>query len=122
MKIFAQLVLSILFSILFGITGLIIGATIGGNFGFPESGGNSGYQSGGVFFTIVGISLGSLFGIIAMKKLQKEPYKYAIASIATIIIIGIGVMLFDYNMSLAVGLTILLMPSVALTTITYVNL
>jgi uncharacterized membrane protein len=63
MKIFVQFVLSLLFSILFGIIGLIIGATIGGNLGFPEFGGNSGYESGGVFFAIVGISLGSLFGI-----------------------------------------------------------
>lgn len=118
MKIFAQLVLSFLFSILFGIIGLISGAIIGGNFCFPEFGGNSGYESGGVFFAIVGISLGSLFEIIAMKKLQKEPYKYTIASIATIITIGIGVMLFDYNMSPALGLTILLMPSVVLTVLT----
>lgn len=115
MKIFAQFILSLVAGILFGLIGLIIGATIGGNFGFPEFGGNSGYESGGVFFAIVGISLGSLFGIIAMKKFQKEPYKYTIASIATIITISIGVILFDYNMSSARGLTMLLMPSVALT-------
>lgn len=118
MKIFAQFFSSLVGGILLGIIGLAIGATIGGNFGFPEFGGNAGYESGGVFFAIVGISLGSLLGIIAVKKIQKEQHKYTITSIAAIFTICIGVILFDYNMPPAVGLVILLMPPVVLTAIT----
>ncbi|MCK5510660.1 hypothetical protein KAI65_03910 [Candidatus Parcubacteria bacterium] len=118
MKIFAQFVSGLVGGILLGIIGLVVGSMIGGNFGFPEFGGNVGYESGGVFFAIVGISLGSLFGIATVKKRQKEQYKYTTASIAAIITIIIGVLLFDYNMPTAVGLTILLMPPIALTVIT----
>ncbi len=101
-----------------GIVGLAIGATIGGNFGFPEFGGNAGYESGGVFFAIVGISLGSLLGIMAVKKMQKEQHKYTVASIAATIMIVIDVLLFDYNMPPVIALTILLMPPIVLTVIT----
>lgn len=118
MKIFAQFVSSLVGGILLGIIGLMIGAFIGGNFGFPEFGGNAGYESGGVFFAIVGISLGGLLGIMVAKKIQKEQYKYTIASIAAIVTIFIGVIIFDYNMPPAVRLIILLMPSVVLTAIT----
>lgn len=118
MKILAQFISSLVGGILIGIIGLIIGATIGGNFGFPAFGGNAGYESGGVFFAIVGISLGSLLGIMAVKKLQKEKYKYASASIAAIITICIGIIIFDYNMPATIGLAILLMPPIVLTAIT----
>lgn len=118
MKIFAQFVSSLVGGILFSIIGLAIGAAIGGSFGFPEFGGNVGYESGGVFFAIVGISLGSLLGIVAVKKIQKEQHKYTIASIAAIITMCIGVILFDYYMPPSIKLTILLMPPIVLTTIT----
>jgi len=119
MKVFAQFVSSLVGGILLGILGLIVGATIGGNFGFPEFGGNAGYEAGGVFFAIVGISAGSLLGIMTAKKLQKETQKYLTASIAaTVVMVVIGVILFDYNMPPAIGLTILLMPPVVLTLIT----
>lgn len=118
MKIFAQFISSLVGGILLGMMGLGIGATIGGNFGFPAFGGNAGYESGGVFFAIVGISLGSLLGIMVAKKIQKKQHKYTIASIAAIITTCIGVILFDYNVPPAIGLTILLMPSVVLTAIT----
>ena len=119
MKIFAQFVSSLLGGILLGIVGLAIGATIGGNLTFPEFGSNAaGYESGGVFFAIVGISTGSLLGIMAAKKLQKEAQKYVTASIAaTVIMIIIGVILFDHYMPPAISLTILLMPPVVLTLI-----
>ena len=116
MKIFAQFVSSLVGGVLLGILGLSVGATIGGNFGFPEFGGNVGYEAGGAFFAIVGISIGSFLGIIAAKKLQKEAQKYVTASItAAVIMIIIGVILFDYNMPPAIGLTILFMPPVVLT-------
>ena len=118
MKIFAQFISSFVGGILLGILGLAIGAIIGGNFGFPAFGGNIGYESGGVFFAIVGISVGSMFGIAIAKKIQKEKCKYSTASIATLITIFIGLIIFDYYLPLAVGLTILLMPPIVLTVIT----
>ena len=118
MKIFAQFVSSLVSGILLGIIGLVVGSIIGGNFGFPKFGGNVGYESGGVFFAIVGISLGSLLGIMTTKKLQKEQCSYTTASITTIITVIIGVLLFDYNMPPVIGLTILLMPPIVLTVIT----
>lgn len=121
MKIFAQFAASLLGGLLLGIIGLIFGAYIGGNYGFPEFGGNAGYESGGVFFAIVGISLGSLLGIMTAKKLQKEKYKYTIPSITAVITICIGVILFDYNMPPVIGLMILLMPSIMLTAMTNIK-
>jgi len=129
MKIFAQFVSSLFGSILLGIVGLFIGAYIGSNFDFPEFGlpefgdiayhdGNAGYESGVVFFTIVGISIGSLLGIMTAKKLQKEVQE----NLSTLIVIAVimvimGIILFDYNMPLAIGLIIFLMPSIVLTLI-----
>ena len=115
MHVFIQFISSLICSILFGIVGLIVGATIGGNFGFPAFGGNVGYESGGVFFAIVGISLGSLLGLMFVKKIQKEKFSHGLALIVTAVIICVSVIVFDYDMPRAVGLTILLLPSIALT-------
>jgi uncharacterized membrane protein YeaQ/YmgE (transglycosylase-associated protein family) len=118
MKIFTQFISGLVGSVILGIIGLIIGTIIGGNFGFPKFGGNVGYESGGVFFAIVGISLGSLLGIMFAKKMQKEQHNYILALITAIITTCIGIFLFDYNMSLVVKLTILFIPSVMLTAVT----
>lgn len=117
MIIFVHFLSSLVGAILLGIIGLVIGAYIGGNFGFFEFGGNAGYEAGGVFFAIVGISFGSLLGIMFVKKLLKEKYKYSIITMTAIVTSCVGVILFDYNMPLAVGLIILLMPPVVLTAI-----
>ena len=118
MKIFTQFLSGLVGSVVLGIIGLIIGTIIGGNFGFPKFGGNVDYESGGVFFAIVGISLGSLLGIMFAKKMQKEQHKYMFALITAIITTCIGIFLFDYNMSFIVKLTILFIPSVMLTAVT----
>lgn len=118
MKILVQFISSLIGGILLGILGLMIGATIGGNFGFPAFGGVMGYESGGAFFGIVGLAIGSLLGIATAQKLQKETHKYGLASIALIITICIGIIVFDYNMPGLIGLMILLMPSVLVTAIT----
>jgi len=76
MKTFVQFLLSLLTSILLGILGLGVGATIGGNFGFPAFGGNVGYEAGGVFFAILGISLGSFFFFTLQNKLQSKQFQY----------------------------------------------
>jgi uncharacterized membrane protein YeaQ/YmgE (transglycosylase-associated protein family) len=118
MKIFTQFISGLVGSVILGIIGLIIGTIIGGNFGFPKFGGNVGYEAGGVFFAIVGISLGSLLGIMFAKKMQKEQHNHILALITAIITTCIGIFLFDYNMSLVVKLIILLIPSVMLTAVT----
>ena len=118
-KLFVQFISSVMGSIVLGIIGLWVGATIGGNFGFPEFGGNTGYEAGGVFFAIVGISLGSLLGIINAKKRQKKQYKYSVASmIAVVVMVITGVILFDYNLPPVNGLTILFVPPIVFTIIT----
>lgn len=91
---------------------------IGGNFGFPEFGDNIGYQAGGPFFGIIGFSLGSLLGIIAAKRIQKDQFIYSIALMAAIIITIINLFLFDYNMPPTIGFSIPLTPPIILTIIT----
>lgn len=118
MKILAQFVLSLIGAILLGIVGLIVGAYIGGNFGFPAFGGNVGYESGGVFFAIVGISFGSLLGTMLTKKLQKDSRKYLVPFITCIASICYGVFIFDYSMPAIVETSILLLPPAIMTLIT----
>jgi len=117
MRIFIQFMSSLVCSVLMGIFGLIFGATIGGNFGFPAFGGNVGYESGGVFFAIVGLSLGSLLGMMIVKNIQKEKFSYKLATIIAIVVVCISVVLFDYNMPRVVGLMIVLLPSSVLTVV-----
>ena len=118
MKIVAQFFLSLIGAILLGIIGLIVGAYIGGNFGFPAFGGNVGYESGGVFFAIVGISFGSLLGTILAKKLQKEKRKYFFPLSFCIASICYGVFIFDYSMPIIIEVSILLLPPAVITLIT----
>lgn len=117
MNIFIEFVTSLIIGILLGIVGLGIGADIGANYGFPAFGGNAGYEAGGVFFAIIGISIGSLLGIIFMKKIQKERHKYLNTSIAAIILIFIEVIIFDTYMSAVTGIMFLLLPPIVLTAI-----
>ncbi len=100
---------------LFGIFGLVAGSYIGGNYGFFEFGGNVGYEAGGAFFGILGISLGSLLAIMIVKKLQKTKYNLVYGLIAAIITALAGTLLFDYYMPVVIGFTILLLPPTALT-------
>ncbi len=118
MKILIQFLLSLIGSVFFGIVGLFMGATIGGNFGFPSFGGNSGYESGGVFFAILGISLGSVLVFYVIKKRRNEQFKTTSVVVAAVVTAVAGIIMFDYNMPGIVGLMILLMPSVVLTLIT----
>ncbi len=115
MKILTQFILSLIGSILFGIIGLWLGATIGGNFGFPPFGGIQGYESGGIFFSIVGISLGSFLFTQIIKKRRKEEFEIKIAIITSLAVACAGIIIFDTNMQRVVGLIILLMQSVVLT-------
>jgi len=116
-RIFLQFIVSLIGSILLGIVGLIFGATIGGNFGFPAFGGNVGYESGGVFFAIVGISLGSVLGAMFVKKLRQEKFSYGIASMIAVVSICVSVVLFDYDMPRVLSLVIIVLPSVVLTAV-----
>ena len=115
MKIFAQFVSSLLGGMLLGIVGLVVGAGIG----FPaQFGGNAGYEASGSFFAVLGISAGSLLGMIVVLRFQKGTYKYVTSIIAAAITAIISVVLFDYNMPSVIGLIILLMPPAAQTAIT----
>lgn len=122
MKIALQFIVSLILGILLGIVGLIIGAMIGGNFSFPEFGGNLGYEAGGAFFGILGISLGNLLGAIIIKELSKEKINYLITLCTAVITAVIGLLSFDYYMSSFVGLTILFLPTLVLTLVTNKNL
>ena len=116
MKIFIQFILSLLGAILLGIFGLGFGAQSSDSFGFPAFGGNAaGYESGGVFFAIVGISLGSLLGIAIAKKAQKEKCKYLINAIIACVTIFISLIIFDRNIPLEALLGILIMPALLMT-------
>ena len=133
MRILVQFIMGILGSIVFGVLGLDAGATFGGNFGFPAFGGNAaGYESGGVFFAILGIAFGGLLGIMVINKLlhrrqatlppkanlpKRRTASVPVALLATIIIAIVDLMLFDYHTLPAVDLIILLLPTVVLTTL-----
>jgi len=120
MKFIAQIVASLLGSILVGIAGLAYGVTLGGNLGFPSFGGyTAGYEAAGVFFSIIGISTGSLLGIVVAKNLQNKSQKNLAAAIITAVIMAIiGVNLAYYYMPTAISLTILLTPTAVLIPIT----
>ncbi|MBA4336939.1 hypothetical protein C0416_04185 [bacterium] len=120
MKIFIQFIFSLTCSVIFGLIGFTNGANFGGNYGFPRFGGGVGWESGGMFFMIMGIALGSFIGITLARKLQKEKLKFKIASITTLIIICIQIAVF-YNgvpQFALFGIVMLLIPSVALVAIT----
>ena len=118
MKIFIQLVSGLICSVIFGMIGFTNGANFGGNYGFPRFGGGVGWESGGMFFMIIGIALGSLIGITLARKLQKEKLKFKIASITTLVIICIQTAVFYNGMpQFALPLIVLIMP-VTLTAIT----
>jgi len=120
MKIFVQFVSSLICSVIFGLVGFTNGANFGGNYGFPRFGGGVGWESGGMFFMIIGISLGSLIGITIVRKLLKEKLKFKIAAITMLIVICIQIVAFYNGMpQLAiVGIGMLLIPPVALTVAT----
>ena len=115
MKLFISFATNLLGSLCLGIIGLIIGATIGGNIGFPPFGSNTGYESGGVFCAIVGISLGSMLAITDTQKRHAGRPTHGTNSIVALVTAVIGLLLFDYHMPLVVGLIILLLPPIAQT-------
>ena len=126
MKLLAQFIAGLVGSIVFGIVGLAMGADLGGNFGFPAFGGNAaGYESGGAFFAIIGISFGALLGLIVINKLlyrrqatiNGRTTSVPVTLIATIIVAIVDLVLFDYHLPPAVDLIILLLPTIVLTTL-----
>jgi hypothetical protein len=120
MKIFVQFVSSLICSIIFGFIGFTNGANFGGNYGFPRFGGGVGWESGGMFFMIMGISLGSLIGTTIARKLLKEKLKFKIAAITMLVVICIQIVAFYNGMPqfAIVGIGMLLIPPVALTVAT----
>ncbi len=60
--IFIQVLVALIIGIIFGIIGLIGGMTYGGNYGFFEYSGLRGYESGGIFISIICFGLGIILG------------------------------------------------------------
>ncbi len=115
MKIFAQFVSSLICGVIFGFIGFTNGANFGGNYGFPRFGGGVGWESGGTFFMLVGIAVGSLIGITVVRKLFKEKVKFKIASIATIAVLLVEIIFFYGGMPNFTAPFVLLGPAVILT-------
>jgi len=118
MKILTQFLTSLIFSIIFGIFSLLAGSGIGGNYGFPDFGGNVGYEASGAFFGVIGISLGALVGSLFTRKLQKEKTEILSAIIAMTISLSFGLLNFEYNMTPMIAWLILLLPSLLITVAT----
>lgn len=113
-EVFLQILLGLVFSVLLGMINLFVGAIIGGNFGFPPFGGNSGYEAGGVFFGILGLSLGCLIGMIIVDIIFHRKRKYTSALIAAALVAVINLVLFDRELSLFMAVIILLLPLLVL--------
>jgi hypothetical protein len=104
-EIFVQLLISLVTNTIFGFIGLITGGIIGMNIAgaITSSGyeiptflkGNVGWDNGGIFFGIIGISIGCIASTLLIKKLQKKKIKYLPFIITGIITIIIGQLAFD---------------------------
>jgi len=103
LKFLGQLIISFINGVLGAVFGFIIGIIIGGNFGFPKMFGLVGYESGGIFFTIVGISIGCATGIWLIDKYIRKNYKPIL--ITAIITAIISLFAYEYYKSVAKGLT-----------------
>lgn len=114
-KIIPQFITGIIFSFLFGILGLLPGSFIGGNFGFPLLWDMQGYESGGVFFALIGVALGALAGFLAIAKKFNETHR-----IIFLLSISILALLIDFflwngsNMTIWRLMLVLMLPSLLL--------
>lgn len=73
MKTFFKVFLSgVALAVFCSVLGGIVGALIGGNYGFPSIGDTRGYESGGLFFSVLGMVFGGTLGSwLASSRLQK---------------------------------------------------
>lgn len=114
-KIILQFITGIIFSFLFGILGLLLGSFIGGNFGFPLLWEMQGYESGGVFFALIGVASGALAGFFAIAKKFNETPKIIILFSISIFALLIDFSLWDgSDMAIWKLVLILILPSLIL--------
>ncbi len=82
-----------------GLFGLMLGISIGGNFGFLQFKGLVGYESGGIIFSLVGISLGAFLSLMLSLRFLKEKGSYGGAAGMGVLALMLNLILYDYNMS-----------------------
>jgi len=99
-------------SLILGVFGLMFGAGIGGNFGFFEFKGLVGYESGGVIFSLFGLSLGAVLSFFLAEKFLKEKGSYGGAAVMGIFSLILNLILYDYNMSSWLMIVMWILPAI----------
>lgn len=118
-KIIIQFITSFIFSLLYGGFGLFLGTFIGNTFNFPPLLGMRGYESGGAFFMLIGITLGGLFGFwVIIKKFNEKP------KIITLLLISIFSLLFNFflygpDIEIAKLILVLIIPALLFSLASY---
>ncbi len=100
-------------SLLLFIVGLFVGSIIGGNYGFPPMFGLQGYESAGVFFALLGTSVGSLSMLLVRNRKTAQRTIKLLLILTSFIAFGINCWLYGSVVSAypALVLFILLLPT-----------
>lgn len=113
-KIIPYSITGIIGSIVFGTIFLLLGISIGGNYDFIEIPNHAGYETGGLIFGLIGITLGSIIGIRIHRKIPLNKYLVSAIIIST----TINSVLVIYLEHLYTLMIVLLIPTIiTLTTI-----
>jgi hypothetical protein len=121
MKIVIQFVLSVLGSVIFGMLGLFLGFSLPL---VPSLGGLQGYESSVVFFSTLGISLGSFLFTKILKNRKNEEFGIVTAIIVSLVVFFLSIIILDYTGPITyynkkiIELVVLFAPSVILTIVT----
>ncbi len=111
-KILVEWTLGVLGGIVIGILGLLLGADIGGNQGFPSFGGAmAGWEAGGVFFGLLGISLGSFAGVLIVQRAIHKWSDFFAALLGAGLAFAFDFALYDFSAPPWTHILILVMPS-----------
>ena len=111
-KIIIEFVSALFGSYILGVFGLMFGMGIGGNFGFLELKGLVGYESGGVIFSLFGMSLGAILVLLLTLKFLKEKGSYWGAAVMCGLSLLLNLILYDYNMSPWLMIIMWILPAV----------
>jgi hypothetical protein len=95
-----------------GVFGLMFGMGVGGNYGFFQFKGLVGYESGGVIFSLFGISLGAILVLLLALKFLKEKGSYWGAAVMCGLSLLLNLILYDYNMSSWLMIIMWILPAV----------
>ena len=87
---------SLIGSFLIGVFFVVLGASYAGNYYFPNLGTLTGYEAGGIFFGIIGIYLGALFGVMIVLKLYGNKTKNINLLIVAAILICLSLLYENY--------------------------